>query len=279
MTDNFEFKEVYGLEDLLNIMALLRGEGGCPWDAQQTHESIRKNFIEETYEVIEAIDNRDAELLKEELGDVLLQVVFHSQMEKEAGRFDFNDVCDGICKKLVERHPHVFGDVVAKTSEAVLQNWDEIKKRKKGQKNQTEIMLTIPRQLPALMRASKVQQKAAKAGFDFSEAGEAMDKLAEEVREVQQAVRTGEQAAVADEMGDVLFSAVNIARLLDVDGEEALTAATDKFISRYEIVERLAAERGIDMHTAGLEKLDTLWDEAKQLLQSIETHAFRGYII
>lgn len=265
---DFGFKEVYGLEDLLKIMALLRGEGGCPWDACQTHESIRKNFIEETYEVIEAIDNSDAELLKEELGDVLLQVVFHSQIESEAGRFDFNDVCDGICKKLVERHPHVFGSVVAKTSDDVLRNWDEIKKQKKGQKNQTEIMKTIPRQLPALMRASKVQQKAAKAGFDFNEAGEAMDKLAEEIHEVQQAVRSGEQAAVADEMGDVLFSAVNIARLLDVDGEEALTAATDKFISRYEIVERLAAERGIDMRTAGLEKLDSLWDEAKQLLQS-----------
>lgn len=268
MIDNFEFKETYKIEDLLNILALLRGEGGCPWDAKQTHESIRKNFIEETYEVIEAIDNSDAELLKEELGDVLLQVVFHAQMEKEAGRFDFNDVCDGICKKLVERHPHVFGDVVADTTDEVLKNWDEIKKKTKGQKNQTEVMQTIPRQLPALMRAAKVQQKAAKAGFDFTEADEAMQKLAEETSELRQAVESGEKAAVADEMGDVLFSAVNIARLLAVDGEEALTASTDKFIRRYAIVEKLAAERGIDMLSAGLPVLDALWDEAKQILQS-----------
>lgn len=268
MVENFHRKENYKIEDLLEIIALLRGEGGCPWDARQTHESIRKNLIEETYEAIEAIDNQDPVLLKEELGDVLMQVVFHTQLEKEAGRFDFDGVCDGVCKKLIERHPHVFGDVVANTPEAVLQNWDEIKRKKKGQKNQTEVMQTIPRQLPALMRAEKVQQKAAKTGFDFKEASEAMEKLTEETRELQQAVQAREPEAVLEEMGDLLFSAVNIARLLHVDGEEALTAATDKFISRYAVVEQLAAERGIDMQSSALAELDSLWDEAKQLLQS-----------
>lgn len=268
MVENFVCKDNYKLEDLLDIMAKLRGEGGCAWDAQQTHESIRKNFIEETYEVIEAIDNQDTDLLKEELGDVLMQVVFHTQMEKEAGRFDFDDVCDGVCKKLVERHPHVFGNVVAETPEEVLKNWDEIKKQKKGQKSQSEVIGTIPRQLPALMRAAKVQQKAAKTGFDFDCAGDTLDKLEEETAELREALRQGKPEELADELGDILFSAVNAARFVGADPEEALTKATDKFIRRFEIVEHLAAERGIDMQTAGLAQLDLLWDEAKVFLQS-----------
>ncbi len=268
MVENFVFKERYKLEDLLDIMAKLRGKGGCAWDAQQTHESIRKNFIEETYEVIEAIDNQDTELLKEELGDVLMQVVFHTQMEKEAGHFDFDDVCDGVCKKLVERHPHVFGNVVAETPEEVLKNWDEIKKQKKGQKSQSEVISTIPRQLPALMRAAKVQQKAAKTGFDFDCTGDTLDKLEEETAELREALGQKNPEGMADELGDILFSAVNTARFIGVEPEEALTRATDKFISRFAVVERLAAERGIDMQTAGLAQLDLLWDEAKVLLQS-----------
>lgn len=268
MIENFVFKEHYRLEDLLDIMAKLRGEGGCAWDAQQTHESIRKNFIEETYEVIEAIDNQDTELLKEELGDVLMQVVFHTQMEKEAGRFDFDDVCDGVCKKLVERHPHVFGNVVAETPEEVLKNWDEIKKQKKGQKSQSEVINTIPRQLPALMRAAKVQQKAAKTGFDFDSAGDTLDKLEEETGELREALSRKKPEEITDELGDILFSVVNTARFIGVEPEEALTRATDKFIRRFAVVERLAAERRIDMQTVGLAQLDLLWDEAKELLQS-----------
>lgn len=268
MVENFVCKDNYKLEDLLDIMAKLRGEGGCAWDAQQTHESIRKNFIEETYEVIEAIDNQDTDLLKEELGDVLMQVVFHTQMEKEAGRFNFDDVCDGVCKKLVERHPHVFGNVVAETPEEVLKNWDEIKKQKKGQKSQSEVIGTIPRQLPALMRAVKVQQKAAKTGFDFDCTGDTLDKLEEETAELREALRQGNPEELADELGDILFSAVNAARFVGADPEEALTKATDKFIRRFEIVERVAMERGIDMQTAGLTQLDLLWNEAKVFLQS-----------
>ena len=165
--DGFTFKEKYGIDDLLEIMRILRAPGGCPWDAEQTHESIKKDFIEETYEVIEAINKKDKTLLEEELGDVLLQVVFHAQIEKEEGSFDFGNVCDGICKKLVERHPHVFGEVKVSGTEDVLTNWDEIKRKSKGQKTQGSSMLKVPKELPALMRSQKIQSKAKKAGFDW----------------------------------------------------------------------------------------------------------------
>ena len=163
---DFKQKEKYDINDLLEIMRLLRAPGGCPWDAQQTHMSIRKNLIEETYEVIEANDKDDKELMTEELGDLLMQVVFHAQMEKEAGNFDFGDVTDGVCKKLVVRHPHVFGDKTASNVAEALNSWDAVKLKTKGQKTQTESMLSVPRELPALMRAQKVQKKAAKVGFD-----------------------------------------------------------------------------------------------------------------
>ena len=160
MTEGFKFKDSYGIQDLAEIVRILRAPGGCPWDREQTHKTIRRDFLEETYEVIEAINKNDTELLKEELGDVLLQVVFHSQIETEKGSFDLNDVADGICKKMIERHPHVFGTAVAENSEQVLENWDAIKKRTKNQKSQTDSMLSVPREFPALMRADKVQKKA-----------------------------------------------------------------------------------------------------------------------
>ena len=185
MIDGFVFKDVYGIDDLLQIMRCLRSEGGCPWDREQTHESIKKNLIEETYEVIEAINKQDRDLLCEELGDVLMQVVFHAQMEAEAGSFTFENVADGVCKKLIERHPHVFGEVQVDSSDEVLRNWEDIKKRSKGQKSQTETMLSVPRELPALMRATKVQKKAAKIGFDWPEVSGAVDKLYEETAELR----------------------------------------------------------------------------------------------
>lgn len=165
MIDGFSFKDVYGIGDLLQIMQCLRSEGGCPWDREQTHESIKKNLIEETYEVIEAINQQDKALLCEELGDVLMQVVFHAQMEAEEGSFTFENVADGVCKKLIERHPHVFGEVEVTGSEEVLRNWDDIKKRSKGQTSQTETMLSVPRELPALMRATKVQKRRRKSAL------------------------------------------------------------------------------------------------------------------
>ena len=266
--ENFEFKENYGIEDLLRIMEILRGPGGCPWDAEQNHESIKKSFIEETYEVIEAINKKDKDLLQEELGDVLLQVVFHAEMEKEIGSFDFSDVADGICKKLIERHPHVFGKVKVNGTDEVLSNWDDIKRKSKGQKTQGSSMMKVPRELPALMRAQKIQSKAKKAGFDWDDMSGAFDALESEIKELKEAVRLKNSEAIEDEFGDVLFSCVNIARFIDVDSEEALTRANDKFMSRFLIVEKLAEERDIDMKNTPIDELDKLWDEAKKILES-----------
>lgn len=267
MTD-FEFKQKYTIEDLLKIMEILRSPGGCPWDAEQTHESIKTSLIEETYEVIEAINKSDRELLLEELGDVLLQVVFHAQMEKEIGSFDFSDVADGICKKLIERHPHVFGEVVVSGTDDVLANWDEIKRKSKGQKTQGSSMMKVPKELPALMRGQKIQSKAKKAGFDWDDPEGAFSALESEIAELRSAVALGNADAVDEEFGDVLFSCVNIARFIGVDAELSLTRSNDKFISRFLIVERLAAERGIDMKNTPIEELDRLWDEAKIILGS-----------
>ncbi len=264
MSVEFEFKNRYGFSDLVEIMKLLRGEGGCPWDAEQTHESIKKDFIEETYEVIEAINKKDSVLLCEELGDVMLQVVFHTEMEREKNVFTIDDVTDGICKKLIERHPHVFGDVVVNGSEDVLSNWDTIKRKSKGQKTQSQAMTFVPRELPALMRSTKVQKKAAKAGFDWKNADDVWDKLDEEIDELKGAVSSGDKKNVEEELGDVLFTVVNLSRFLDCDAEEALTVATDKFIDRYTKVEKLAEERKIDMKSSSLEQLDKLWEEVKK---------------
>ena len=260
---DFIRKESYNVQDLVEIMKLLRAPDGCPWDAEQTHESIKKNLIEETYEVIEAINKKDNDLLCEELGDLLMQVVFHAQMEAEEGTFDFDTVADGVCKKLIERHPHVFGDVSISGVDDVLTNWDAIKRKTKKQKTTTESMLSVPRELPALMRATKLQKKAADVGFDWSEVSGALEKLEEEIAELRQAISNNDKENMSEELGDVLFSAVNVSRFIKVDAEESLTAASDKFLSRFTKVENLAAERGIDMKSVGIDELDKLWDEAK----------------
>ncbi len=260
---DFIRKESYNVQDLVEIMKILRAPDGCPWDAQQTHESIKKNLIEETYEVIEAINKDDKELLCEELGDLLMQVVFHSQMEAESGVFDFDTVADGVCKKLIERHPHVFGDVSISGVDDVLTNWDAIKRKTKKQKTTTESMLSVPRELPALMRATKLQKKAADVGFDWNDVSGALDKLEEEIAELRAAISAKDSENTAEELGDVLFSAVNVSRFIKTDAEEALTAASDKFLARFTKVEKLAAERNIDMKSVSIEELDKLWDEAK----------------
>ena len=180
---DFNFKPCYNMQDLIDIMRILRAPGGCPWDAEQTHESIKKNLIEETYEAIEAINKSDNELLCEELGDLLMQIVYHAQMESEKGEFGFDEVVDGVCKKLIVRHPHVFGDVTVSSVDDVLTNWDDIKKKTKGQKTVTESMFSVPRELPALMRATKLQKKAADIGFDWPDVSGALDKLEEEIAE------------------------------------------------------------------------------------------------
>lgn len=261
---DFEFKEKYGYDDLLHIMRLLRSDEGCAWDKVQTHRSIRGNVLEEAYEVADAIDNSDSVALCEELGDLLMQVVFHAVMGEEEGSFDMDAVADGVCKKLVNRHPHVFGTVTADTVDAVLDNWDAIKRVEKSQESYTDTLLSVPRAFPALLRAAKVQKRAAKAGFDWPNADGAWDKLSEEAEELRRACEGGSSSEIEDELGDLLFSAVNISRFIGADAEQALSRSTDKFISRFAAVERLAAERGIDMKSSSLEELDRLWDEVKK---------------
>ncbi len=268
MVDNFQFKDLYSTEDLLEIVKILRAPGGCPWDAEQTHESIRKDFIEETYEVIEAINKNSPEMLREELGDVLLQVVFHTLIETEKGNFTFSDVTDEICKKLIVRHPHVFGDVNVSSTDEVLTNWDAIKMDTKKQTTVAETIYSIPRELPALMRANKVQKKAAKAGFDWPDVTGAFEKITEESEEVKKAVADGDEKEILDEIGDLLFAVVNVARKTGIDPEEALTRATDKFSRRFELSEKMATDEGVDMKSSTLEKLDEYWEKAKKQEQT-----------
>ncbi|MBQ7218214.1 MAG: nucleoside triphosphate pyrophosphohydrolase [Ruminococcus sp.] len=260
---DFQYKEAYTISDLLVIMRLLRAPNGCPWDKVQTHQSIRRNFIEETYEAVEAIDKEDYDLMREELGDVLMQVIFHSIMEEEAGRFTFDDVCDEVCKKLIIRHPHVFGNVNAETPDEVLRNWDAIKMQTKSQNKVADSVDDVAKSLPALMRAQKVQKRSAKSGMDFKDAEDAAKKVPEELSELMQAIPAGDKDKLTEELGDLLFSVVNLARFVGVDAEEALTKSTDKFSKRFRMVEDLAAERDIDMKTADMSIMDSLWEEVK----------------
>lgn len=257
-------KKSYNTKDLEEIVRLLRSPGGCPWDIEQTHASLRRNFLEEAYEVVEAIDEGDLDHLKEELGDSLLQVVFHACIEQEAGRFTLDDVADGICKKLIYRHPHVFGDVTVSGTGEVLDNWEALKRTEKHQETYTDTLRSVARSLPSLWRAEKVQKKAKKAGFDWDDATGALDKLSEEIEELKQAVAQGTN--IEEELGDLLFAAVNVSRFVQVDAEEALNKATDKFIRRFAKVEELANQAGdAPMPEMGLDALDKLWDQAKEL--------------
>ena len=251
--------ENYSMEDLLKIMQLLRGPGGCPWDRAQTHQSIRANMLEEAYEAADAIDRMDMDNLKEELGDVLLQVVFHACMAQEAGYFTFDDVVDGICKKLIYRHPHVFGTVEARDPDGALSAWDAQKRKEKGQSTAGDAMDSVARALPALTRAAKLQSKAAKAGFDWREVSPALDKLSEELEEFKTAVR--EDSNVEEELGDLLFAAVKAGRFAGVDGEAALQGACEKFIRRFRAVEALA-EGPLD--ALDVPELEALWRRAKE---------------
>ncbi len=260
---NFTEKQNFDFNDLIEIMKFLRAPDGCPWDRVQTHESIRSNLIEETYEVVEAIDNKDSSLLKEELGDLLLQVVFHAEMSAEENEFDINDVVNDICKKLVVRHPHVFGDVKAENSEEALRSWDDVKMSTKSQKKQSEAMDSVSKALPSLMRAAKIQKKAAKVGFDWDSVEGPLSKIVEETEELKQAVKNGDEKAQAEELGDLLFSVVNASRFINVDSEKALYDACDKFTERFKALEKLADERNVDVKTASLSQLDSLWDEVK----------------
>lgn len=262
----------YTLEDLVEIIAALRAENGCPWDKVQTHESIRQDMLEETYEAIDAIDKGDMENLCEELGDMLMQVVFHAQIEREKGGFTMEDVIRGICEKMIYRHPHVFGngEVQADTPEQVLVNWEQLKKKEKHTTTQTEVMRKVPDALPALLRAKKVQKKAADVGFDFYEAGGAMEKVMEECREFEEAVRLDDGTA-EEEFGDILFALVNISRFFKINPEFALTKATKKFINRFEYIEKSALSKGKELSDMTLEEMDLLWEEAKKELRPMKS--------
>ena len=259
--DYLTSKDRYGFDDLVLVMQLLRSEGGCPWDMEQTHKSIRKDFIEETYEVIEAIDTDDPVLLREELGDVLLQVAFHSQIEGEEGRFDIYDVTSDVCAKLIHRHPHVFGEVKVNNSDDVLVNWDKIKGEEKHRDTLTDKLRAIPPMLPALMRAQKVGKKA--SFFDFETADAVFDKLYEEIEEVRAAMKNGDQAEIDEEIGDLLLTVTSLARKSKTDSELALTNATNKFIDRFETVEKCVIEQGKNVENMSMTELDAIWDSIK----------------
>ena len=258
-------KNAYDASDLAKIVEILRAPGGCPWDREQTHESIRTDFIEETYEVIEAIDKKDPALLREELGDVLLQVAMHAEMEREQGRCTFDDIANDVCKKMIHRHPHVFGDVKAETSAEVLSNWEVIKSEEKKRESVTDKLEAIPRQFPALMRAQKVGKKASM--FDFPDAESVAVKVEEELAEVRSAVAQGDEAQIAEEMGDLLLSVVSLARKLHVNAEMALTAATDKFIARFAAVEQAIHAEGKSFGELSDEELDVFWQKCKKIIK------------
>lgn len=258
---NFERKETYSLQDLIEILRILRAPGGCPWDRAQTHLSDRRNFLEEAYAAAEALDRDDPALMCEELGDMLMQVLFNIHIEEDAGRFTTDDVTDHICKKLIFRHPHVFGTAAADTSEEVLVNWEALKRQEKGQQTTADAMDAVARSLPALWRADKLQSKAARAGFEFADISGALDKLDEEMRELREAVERGTN--FSEELGDVLFAAVKAGRFLNVDPEDALNATCEKFIARFRRVEEACAARGAEMSLLPLDELTRLWNEAK----------------
>jgi len=261
-----DLKNKKDFNDILEIIEILRSEDGCAWDREQTHKSLEKALIEESYEVIDAIDQDDDNSLIEELGDVLLQVVFHASIGKEDGYFDIGDVIEGICNKMISRHPHVFKDCSElNSSEEVLVKWDELKKKEKGYGSLTEEMKGITRGLPALLRAHKVQEKAKKVGFDFDDVSFAINKVKEEIKEVIDVYNTENMEKIKEEIGDLLFSCVNVARFLKVDEEIALNCTIDKFIKRFDYIERITKEKGIELTNMNIDEMDKLWEISKKL--------------
>ena len=255
-------KENYNVDDLVVLVEVLRSNEGCPWDMEQTHKSIRRDFIEETYEVIEAIDTDNPVLLREELGDVLLQVAFHSQIEREEGRFTLNDVANDICVKLIHRHPHVFGNVIAESADKVLSNWEAIKSEEKERKTVTDKLTAIPPMLPALMRADKVGRKA--SCFDFPNAESVMLKVKEELCELEEAMAQNDADNIEEELGDLIFSVVSLCRKLGFESEVVLNKATDKFIKRFASLEAVVLEEGKDITKLSMTELDAIWEKNKE---------------
>ena len=251
---DFIRKSQYTFEDFVSIVRLLRSPGGCPWDQAQDHQSIRRNFLEEVYECCEALDTDDETLMREELGDVLMQVIFHADIERERGRFTLDDVCDAACKKLIFRHPHIFDGKAAVS-------WDDIKAQEKGQKTHAQTLDAVARSLPATWRAEKLIKKASKAGFVWPDLDGALGKLEEEIAELREAVRTGK--GIKEEMGDVLYAAVCAAYMTGTDPEEALHGACEKFIKRFTAMEQSAAAQGRSLEAYTPAQQLSLWEDAK----------------
>ena len=250
----------YSFKDLLEVMERLRKE--CPWDREQTHDSLKKYLIEEAYEVLDAIDSGEDEKLKEELGDLLLQPVFHAQIAKERGSFDINDVIDTLVRKLIERHPHVFGDARA---EDVLKNWE--RKKTEGRES---VLDGIPKHLPALMRSQKLQDRASRVGFDFERIDQVFEKIEEEISELKESLNKGEKENIEHEIGDILTAVVELARFVGVDAETALQKANDRFVRRFTFVEKEARKSGKTLESMSLEEMDALWVRAKKELEGYE---------
>lgn len=247
------------IEELLDVMNALLAPDGCPWDREQTHTSLKRYLVEESYEVLEAIDEADMHKLREELGDLLLQVVFHAALAERANQFDFNQVADTVRLKMIHRHPHVFGNLEISTSDQVMDHWEGFK-RKEGKKS---ILEGIPKSMPALLRSYKLQEKAARVGFDWPTVDGAVDKLKEEISEFLQAAEGGTSEERTEEMGDILFAVTNIARMSGIEPEDALQRSNDKFVRRFNYIEEKIRQEGELLEKAGLEKLDRYWDEAK----------------
>ena len=254
----------YDIQDLVEIMKFLRSENGCSWDREQTHKSLKNGLLEEAYEAVDAAEQDDIEGLKEELGDLTMLVVLNSVIAEENGNFNFDDICDGVSKKMILRHPHVFENLKVSGTNEILQNWDRIKRQEKKQTSYTDTLLAVPKALPALTKAEKVQRRAKKAGFDWDEVNGALSKVLEEANEVAHEVKNGNQENASMELGDLLFAVVNLSRFLNTNPEEALNNATAKFINRFSKVEKKAIEKGIVMENASLAELDLLWDEVKR---------------
>ena len=251
-------------EALAAVMARLRAPDGCPWDREQTPQTLRKYVIEEAYEVVEAIEGGNPAKLAEELGDLLLQVVFHAQLAREAGDFALADVIHSIVEKLIRRHPHVFGDTVVSGSDQVLQNWEQIKRGEPGYEDRTSILDGIPPALPALMRAGEVSKRVVKVGFEWPTVGEVLDKVEEEIAELRAEIASGDTSRAADELGDLLFTLVNVARHLEIDPEDALRRMTQRFAARFRRIEQHAAKAGRAVSDLSLEEMESVWQAAKR---------------
>ena len=270
MATEFQLKENYDVEDLKKLVSYLRSDKGCPWDREQTHASIRRDLLEEAYEVCEAIDQESIPHLKEELGDLLLQVVFHTSMEEDNGNFTLDDVADGICKKMVLRHPHVFGDVQVDGTDDVLTNWDVIKQKEKSQNTTASVMDSVARSLPGLWRAEKIQKKAKKVGFDWDDVSGAMAKLWEEVEELQEGLDRNDIENIEEELGDIIFCVVNVARFYGMDCEAVTHKACEKFIRRFRFMEQGAAERGLELCEMNLEQMEEIYQIGRSQLEGKE---------